>query len=284
MIELKNKCLDFFIRQINKDFKWDFDPQYVDSKSDMLAFSFLDIHKYLINRTNSTIDEIHLNLLMMSDDKHLSYLNYVEERIKRDVVSNIDSSFLDKWIEKFEIKELEFPFTENNDLKNILSNTIDEYMYFVYTKDELDMQIQKDFYLYAYYLGKIKIIDFIESKRKNFVQNVISIKDLSNENDESIKTENPYPQIFSNLKAFHLFDRLYEQFKDSKNQIADFSFIYRMMFNESFILPHFKPQMFIDWIDVEPYKISLEKIKTMGDCSTEQKIRTYNNTKEIIQI
>jgi hypothetical protein len=284
MIELNKKCLDFFISQINKDFKWDYDPQYLDSKSDKLAYSFLDIHKYLINRTNSTIDEIHLNLLMMSDDKHLSYLNYVEERIKRDVLSNIDSSFIDKWIKKFEIKEIEFPFTENNDLKNILSNTIDEYMYFVYTEDELDMQIQKDFYLYAYYLGKIKIIDFIESKRKDFVQNNVAITNLNNEQKEYLITENPYPQIFSNLKAFHLFDRLFEQFKDSKNQIADFSFIYRMMFKESFILPHFKPQMFIDWIDVEPYKISLEKIKTIGDCSTEQKIRTYNNTKEIIQI
>lgn len=284
MIELKKKCLDGFIKQINKDFKWDFELQYVDSRIDMYAFSFLEMHKFIVKRTNSTIDEIYENLLMMSDDKHLSYLDYAEDRIKRDVVKDIDNIFLDKWIDKFELEGLEFPFTENEDLKGLLSNTIDEYMYFVSPKDQLAMQVQKDFYLYSYYLGKMKILNFIENKKKNFIQNNISIKDLVNEHVDSINPENPYPQIFSNAKAFHLFDRLFEQFKDSKNQMADFSFIYRMMFNDGFILSHFKPQMFIDWIDAEPYKISLDKIKTMGDCSTEQKIRTYSNTKEIIQI
>lgn len=106
----------------------------------------------------------------------------------------------------------------------------------------------------------------------------------SKELDDLKKLVNPYPQIFSNIASFNLFERLYEQFKDSKNQLADFSFIYRMMFNDGYILSHFKPQMFIDWIDNEPYKISLDKIKTMRDCSTEQKMRTYSNTKEIIQI
>jgi hypothetical protein len=66
--------------------------------------------------------------------------------------------------------------------------------------------------------------------------------------------------------------------------LADFSFIYRKMFGDKYILNHFKPQMFIEWVNKEPFKINLDKIKTLNDCSTSQKVNTYATTKELIQI
>lgn len=99
-----------------------------------------------------------------------------------------------------------------------------------------------------------------------------------------IEVANPHPQVFSNLKSFQLFEKLYFQFKDSNNKMADFSFIYRKMYNDAYILNHYKPQMFIGWINKEPYNISLDKIKTLNDCSTNQKVNTYTTTKELMQL
>jgi hypothetical protein len=99
-----------------------------------------------------------------------------------------------------------------------------------------------------------------------------------------IEVANPHPQVFSNLKSFQLFEKLYFQFKDSNNKMADFSFIYRKMYNDAYILNHYKPQMFIGWINKEPYNISLDKIKTLNDCSTSQKVNTYTTTKELMQL
>ncbi|PWA05680.1 hypothetical protein [Flavobacterium psychrotolerans] len=95
---------------------------------------------------------------------------------------------------------------------------------------------------------------------------------------------NPYPQVFSNVKSFQLFEKLFNQFKDGNSKMADFSFIYRKMVEDNYIFSHFKPQMFIEWVNKEPFKINLDKIKTLNECSTSQKINTYTTTKELIQI
>ncbi len=153
---------------------------------------------------------------------------------------------------------------------------------------------------YYYYVVRYRycrfydfIIEFLDDKFL-VVENKVIVDDLrylikgnkSVENNLSIneKQANPYPQVFSNLKSFQLFEKLFNQFKDSSNKLADFSFIYRKMFGDKYILNHFKPQMFIEWVNKEPFKISLDKIKTLNDCSTSQKVNTYATTKELIQI
>lgn len=95
---------------------------------------------------------------------------------------------------------------------------------------------------------------------------------------------NPHPQIFINGKAYQLFQKLFEAYKASNFKLADFSFIYRAMHKDQLILNSFKPQMFIDWINNEPYNISLVKIKTMDNCTTGSKIQNYNTIKEVLQI
>ncbi len=133
-----------------------------------------------------------------------------------------------------------------------------------------------------YLFSHNKKVEFLEIKKANF--NVI--KPIINKPIDLIEVEttNPHPQVFSNLKAFQLFEKLHIQFKDSNNKMADFSFIYRKMYNDSYISSHFKPQMFIEWINKEPFKINLDKIKTLNDCSTTQKVNTYTTTKELMQL
>lgn len=133
-----------------------------------------------------------------------------------------------------------------------------------------------------YLFSHNKKVEFLEIKKSNFN----AVKPIINKPIDliEIETTNPHPQVFSNLKAFQLFEKLHNQFKDSNNKMADFSFIYRKMYNDKFILNHFKPQMFIGWINTEPYNINLDKIKTLNDCSTTQKVNTYTTTKELMQL
>lgn len=102
--------------------------------------------------------------------------------------------------------------------------------------------------------------------------------------NENVYEKNPYSHIFSEDKAFILFEKLLNLYKDSKSQLADFSFIYRMMYKDGYILSSYKPQMFINWIGGKPYNIHIDKIKTLDNCSTDAKKNTYSTSKELIQL
>lgn len=132
-----------------------------------------------------------------------------------------------------------------------------------------------------YLFSHNKKVEFLELKKNNI--EVVSPK-VNQPIDLGLnQSTNPYPQVFSNLKSFQLFEKLFNQFKDSNSKMADFSFIYRKMVEDNYIFSHFKPQMFIEWVNKEPFKINLDKVKTLNDCSTSQKINTYTTTKELIQ-
>jgi hypothetical protein len=120
-------------------------------------------------------------------------------------------------------------------------------------------------------VSSIRIIDFI----------TVELKKYKHTDDPSLE-KNPYPQVFSSDEAFLLFEKLFTLYKDSNNKLADFSFIYRKMYSDSFIFSHFKQSMFLEWINKAPYEISLPKIKTINDCFTNDKQITYNIIKETI--
>ena len=94
---------------------------------------------------------------------------------------------------------------------------------------------------------------------------------------------NPHPGIFKDSKAFRLFEKLHNIYKDSKNLLADYSFIYRMMCEEGYILTSQKPEMFREWLCKEPFNIFLDnKFKALDRCKTDGKLNTYNIAKELI--
>lgn len=91
---------------------------------------------------------------------------------------------------------------------------------------------------------------------------------------------NPYPQIFVSVKGYNLFDELHSEFKGSNTILADYSFIYRMMIKENYILDFLKPEMFRSWLCQEPFSIVLDnKLKTLDRCTTVLKQTAYNTIK-----
>jgi hypothetical protein len=92
--------------------------------------------------------------------------------------------------------------------------------------------------------------------------------------------DNPHPRIFKDLYSFKLFERLFNDYKTSNSLLADFSFIYRKMKEDGFILV--KPEEFKLWVSNEPFCIVLEYgIKTISNCLTQTKIKNYNTSKEL---
>lgn len=133
-------------------------------------------------------------------------------------------------------------------------------------------------------LSAKSILEFINDRKMNIKKpDIRESKTDFGINNSSVNFEkkvNPHPQVFSDSKAFELFEKLHETYKATKYPIADYSFIYRMMFDDGYILESFRPQMFINWISKEPYNIELDKIKTISSCKTDSKIQTYNSIKK----
>ena len=99
------------------------------------------------------------------------------------------------------------------------------------------------------------------------------------------KIENPYPQIFTDYNAYKLFDKLHNEFKDNSKYLADYSFIYRMMYKDGFIFSNYRPEMFKDWLSKEPYSIYLDlKLKTLNNCTTPNKVSIYNTLKQNVPL
>lgn len=107
--------------------------------------------------------------------------------------------------------------------------------------------------------------------------------------DKNVSVErdlgNPYPQIFVDTKAYQFFELLHEKFKNTKYRMADYSFIYRMMYKEKLILETYHSEMYRKWIEEKPYSIDIyQKIKTLDKCSTDKKIILYETLKSKIYI
>lgn len=164
------------------------------------------------------------------------------------------------------------------------------------TQNILGQLTKKDFYIgYNPFqddilkLGKVIMKNYPDEKikLKLDIENIGTEKEpelLKNEPQPKPKNENPYPEIFPDVFSFTLFERLHNDYKDSNNLLADYSFIYRKMWDLGHILNYQKPEMFKDWLSKEPYKIVLgNKFKTLDHCKTDSKENNFNLTFDLIE-
>ena len=155
--------LNGFIRHFNDSNKLNFND-------------FTDLYENTIIKSGYELMwEISENLLSLPLYDRKSYLEYVEERLNKETVSSIDSSFLDKWILEFELKESKFPYTEHPELVEILKISIE--FSDLDSNDATKVEnIQMDFCKYAYHLEVLKVIEFIEQQYHSNSNNVNKIK------------------------------------------------------------------------------------------------------------
>lgn len=104
--------------------------------------------------------------------------------------------------------------------------------------------------------------------------------------NKPIKPEiiNKYPRVFVDVFSSLFFEKMYDEFRNSKHILADFSFIYRKMVYDKLIYQDFRPEMFKSWIAEEPFSIIIDSnLKSLNDCTTNEKEIIYNKIKEVIK-
>lgn len=118
--------------------------------------------------------------------------------------------------------------------------------------------------------------------KKEIDELFIDIFDYNNElTDDNKNIKNPFPRIFSSEIGFDFFKRLQSEIK-SKYKIAEYSFIYRMLLKDSYINSNVRVSDFIEWININ-FEPDLERLKTLNDIETDNRIRLYNIIKSNLQ-
>lgn len=246
---------------------------YINKWVDNTATSFLEIE---LNKYN----DYYSSLIKISDYfKNKSTKDLRVDSASKDAISDLKDINEPVFNEIFKIEKTKVV----TDKVELNTGYVDEMIRgFIPGKIEIDL-----IKLENYITSAKKILGFINKKLKNPSALVIpeNITDIESEDTVGTleKQINKYPQIFLNPKAYELFEKLHDTYKDTKTPIADYSFIYRVMYDDNYILDSFKPQMFINWLS-KHYEIELSKVKTKDRCYTESKIQYYNTLKGILQI
>lgn len=114
--------------------------------------------------TENLKSEINENLLILHSDKTTPYIDFIEDKIKSTPYFEVRSTILDKWINKYNLQSLEFPFVENKEVKQLISMSVNFHHLTQEDKDLME-DIQIDFYGYAAMIEANKIVDFIQNKK-----------------------------------------------------------------------------------------------------------------------
>ncbi len=157
----------------------------ISNLNDIYDSTFIQCYDFGIKRfTDNLISEIKENILIIPSDKLNPYFEYVEDKISSSPYYKTKPSILDKWIKKYEVKNLEFPFLENESVNHLITKSINYHLW-----DDADRflmeEIQLDFFYYASMIEAKRITDFIETKRNNSISKTMNSE--NNEKDSNTK-------------------------------------------------------------------------------------------------
>jgi hypothetical protein len=204
---------------------------------------------YFIEFTTNLKDEIINNLTFLTDVKFDLYLNWLKDKIENSYVYDPEACIIDRWIKEFNLIEAEFPFDFNQDVSKLISSFDDTTL----KPDEARKvrMIQLEFHWYAVYLEYKKIMAFISELKTNKTSVIIIPDDT--------KPTNPYPRIFTSDKAFDKFENLLDEFGNSNQDLANYSFVFHRMKKDSLIFKDLKQLEFIDFLS--SFEIHLDRLK-----------------------
>lgn len=217
--------------------------------------SFYDLYPWYFDDITTTLKkEIVSNLTSLSEAQFGVYINFVKAEIKRAYVYDPDICIIEKWLKKFNLKESDFPFFLNDDIKSFLSNDPVDTNLDIENK-KLSRIIQLEFHWYAVFLEVSKMIKFIDDLLKGH-----EIKVFKNDKVLSI---NPYPKIFKDLKAYNLFSKLMDEFGNTPINLSNYSFIFHKMVYEDLIHSDLKQQSYYNFLS--EFDISISRIKPLAN-------------------
>lgn len=129
---------------------------------------------------------------------------------------------------------------------------------------------------------------YITSEDLSLIEDAINCTESKIQESAEIQNKNtsdlnPYPGIFPKNEHWEFFEYLKNKMVNYKTELADLSFIFRKMQSDGFIHGYVKPGIFRAWLS-DKYKITLEKMKTLGDCINDKKLNIYQDSKILFQV
>ncbi|AEW85364.1 hypothetical protein FCOL_02595 [Flavobacterium columnare ATCC 49512] len=137
----------------------------ISNERDIYQSTFIQCYDFGIrNFTEKLKSEINENILILPSEKISHYIDFVEDKIKETPYFSVPSNSLNKWIDKYNLQDLEFPYLGNKELKQLISMSIN-FHHLTEEDRELMEDIQIDFYCYAAMIEANKMIDFLQTKK-----------------------------------------------------------------------------------------------------------------------
>ena len=231
--------------------------------------------------------------------RNLKLWDFFESVRNRELTDLEISNYIEEITHSFKSDKVKMFLTELNIYTFIFKETQDSQISIEKVKDKLKkLELSgKDIQKYCVRLPDVKYINhsskdrYIIEKELLFYPNELEPlyyieKDLQTKLDEIKDLSannvpiNPHPRIFKTLSDFELFDYL----KDTvKNDLADYSYIFRKMHSENFIFEGIKESEFRSWL-TETYGIPpLDKLKLIDYCKTHKKDIIFSTAKRIFK-
>lgn len=143
-------------------------------------------------------------------------------------------------------------------------------VYFFYSENSL-LKIDKEKFNELFKKG-YEFEHLTQFQILNYCKNIIAL--ISPEAPQLLK--NSYNKIFSNDIGFTIFTEMFKCYKDEKNQLANFSFVFQSLHKDKLICC--SQTSFIHFLENEPYNIFIDKIDSR-QYGTNKKTNLYNAIK-----
>jgi hypothetical protein len=219
---------------------------------------------YYSDKTARLKEDILTKMDKLNESKFNTFLMHLRDEIAEYYIYDTNESLIPKTIERFGIKESDFPPFHNKEFEEFVE-IIHPYNKEVFT----DYLIQKEIHLYAAHKEADKILTFIDGM----------IEDPHSESSDSKgQSINKYPRIFIDGKAYEFFKKLQDEFDGTKNILANFSFVFHRMKKDGLIFDHLKQLEFINFLS--ELNINIDRIKPQSQMGNEDfRESIYNRLK-----
>jgi hypothetical protein len=221
---------------------------------------------YYSDKTARLKEDVLIKMDKLNESKFDTFLKHLRDEIAEYYIYDPNESLIPKTIERFSIKESDFPPFLNKEFEKFIE-IIHPYNKEVFS----DYLIQREIHLYAAHLEARKILSFIDGMLGNS-------EPASSETPE--KLENKYPRIFTSQKAYLFFEKLVEEFKIKKYALANFSYIFHRMKKDGLIYEDYQQTEFVFFL--LNFDINIDRIKPLNEIGNkENKEEIYNRLKKI---
>jgi hypothetical protein len=266
--ENKTKIIEEKTSENSKSFKKEYLEAFINEISnerDIYQSTFIQCYDFgIVSLTEQLKEEINENLLILPTEKANHYIELVKNKIYNSPYYQTNENSLNKWIEKYSLQSLNFPFLENKEVNYLITKSINYYLW-DHEDRALMEDIQLDFFHYASMIEAKDIISFIEEKTND----VIKAPKLK-------KQEVTFDPIFKSKEAFEAFLFLINKLDISIDVIQKRGT--QAKFNAIWSCPKSKKEIFKEFAELKEYVNYINNIyKTTYSSRTMSDGTKYHN-------